>query len=159
LLNKETEMREDPIIISEADIARLRGLLAARRGDASLNAAHVEKLRSELDRAIVVAADLVPRDVITMGSRVQIRDSASGGIEDYLLVYPREADPATNRLSILAPLGTALLGNAEGDDVQWRMPGGVRSFRVRRVMQDAGTLNADVKNDFRRAPAVASSFA
>ena len=126
-------MREDPIIISDTDIARLRGLLGAGRGDALLNAAHLEELHSELDRATVVTADLVPRDVVTMGSWVQIRDCTNGNLESFQLVYPRDADPARHRLSILAPLGTALLGNSEGDVVEWRMPGGVRCFRVQRV--------------------------
>jgi regulator of nucleoside diphosphate kinase len=131
-------MRMDPIIISDTDIARLRGLLGAGRAPAQLNAAHLEELRSELDRAIVVAADLVPPHVITMNARVEIRDFATGDVESYQLVYPRDADAASRRLSILAPMGTALLGNAEGDEVEWRMPGGVRRFRVQKVSQDAG---------------------
>jgi regulator of nucleoside diphosphate kinase len=128
-------MREDPIVISDTDIARLRGLLGAGRGDTARNAAHLEELRSELDRAQVLEAELVPRDVVGMGSWVRIRDSANGSVEDYQLVFPRDADPATHRLSILAPLGTALLGTSEGDEVEWRMPGGVRRFRVQRVTQ------------------------
>jgi regulator of nucleoside diphosphate kinase len=128
-------MRMDPIIISDTDIARLRGLLGAGRAP-QLNAAHLEELRSELDRAIVVAADLMPPHVVTMNSLVEIRDFATGDVEAYQLVYPRDADAASRRLSILAPMGTALLGNAEGDEVEWRMPGGVRRFRVQKVSQD-----------------------
>lgn len=133
-------MRQDPIIVSDTDIARLRGLLGAGRGDALLNAAHLEELYGELDRAIVLAADLVPRDVVTMGSWVQIRDCTNGATEQHHLVYPREADPANHRVSILAPLGTALLGNSEGDLVEWRMPGGIRCFRVERVGTAAAVL-------------------
>jgi regulator of nucleoside diphosphate kinase len=77
-----------------------------------------------------------------MGSWVRIRDSANGSVEDYQLVFPRDADPATHRLSILAPLGTALLGTSEGDEVEWRMPGGVRRFRVQRVTQDGAPAAA-----------------
>jgi regulator of nucleoside diphosphate kinase len=139
-------MREDPIIISDTDIARLRGLLGAGHGDTMRNAAHLEELRSELDRALVLSAELVPRQVVTMGSRVWVRDCANASVENYQLVFPRDADPSTHRLSILAPLGTALLGNSEGDEVEWRMPGGVRCFRVQRVIQDvATTVAAPVK--------------
>jgi regulator of nucleoside diphosphate kinase len=52
-------------------------------------------------------------------------------------VYPREADAAAHRVSVLAPLGTALLGNSAGDVVEWQMPGGTRCFRIERVLQDA----------------------
>jgi regulator of nucleoside diphosphate kinase len=130
-------MREDPIIISETDIARLRGMLGAGRGDTARNAAHLEELRSELDRALVLQAELVPRDVVGMGSWVRIRDCANDSVEEYQLVFPSDANPATHRLSIIAPLGTALLGTSEGDEVEWRMPGGVRCFRVQRVSQDS----------------------
>jgi len=135
-------MREDPIIISDTDIARLRGLLGAGRSDTMRNAAHLEELRSELDRAQVLSAEMVPRHVVTMGSWVRIRDCANDSVETYQLVFPRDADPSTHRLSILAPLGTALLGNSEGDEVQWQMPGGVRCFRVQRVTQDIASAVA-----------------
>jgi regulator of nucleoside diphosphate kinase len=152
-------MREDPIIISDTDIARLRGLLGAGRGDIMRNAAHLDELRRELDRALVLPMELVPRDVITMGSRVRIRDCADGGIESYQLVFPREADASAHRVSILAPLGTALLGNSEGDEVEWRMPGGVRCFRVQRVTQDAATATAATLNLPSPAAAGGSRFA
>ena len=129
-------MRFDPIIVSDTDITRLRGLLGPGRGASQLNTAHLEDLRSELDRAIVVGADSVPRHVVTMGAWVEIRDFANGDVEKFQLVYPRDADAAAQRLSILAPLGTALLGNSEGDEVEWRMPGGVRHFRVQKVAQE-----------------------
>jgi regulator of nucleoside diphosphate kinase len=57
-------------------------------------------------------------------------------------VYPREADPAAHRISVLAPLGTALLGNSEGETVEWRTPGGTRSLRIERVMQAPRTVLA-----------------
>jgi regulator of nucleoside diphosphate kinase len=152
-------MREDPIIISDTDIARLRGLLGAGRGDTLRNAAHLDELRRELDRALVLPTELVPRDVITMGSWVRIRDSADGGVQSYQLVFPREADASTRRVSILAPLGTALLGNAEGDEVEWRMPGGVRRFRVQRVTQDASRAVAPGLNFPSQAATGGSRFA
>ena len=152
-------MREEPIIISDTDIMRLRGLLGPGRGDATRNAAHLDELRRELDRAVVLPSELVPRDVITMGSRVRIRDCANGDEESYQLVFPRDANPATHRLSILAPLGTALLGNSEGDEVEWRMPGGVRCFRVQRVRQDAAPASAPGRNFNSASSEAGSRFA
>ena len=118
-------MREHPIIVSDVDIYRLRGLLGAGS----------DQLRGELERAIVMPVGEIPRGVVTMGARVQVRDLGNGRIQGYQLVYPRDAEPAAHRISVLAPLGTALLGYSEGDTVEWQVPGGTRCFRIERVMQ------------------------
>jgi regulator of nucleoside diphosphate kinase len=118
-------MRDYPIIVSDVDMYRLRGLLGAGN----------EELHAELEQAIVMPVGEVPHGVVTMGSKVQVRNFATGSVEGYELVYPREADPAAHRVSVLAPLGMALLGSCEGDSVEWRTPAGIRSFRVERVMQ------------------------
>ena len=118
-------MREYPIIVSDVDIYRLRGLLGAGS----------EELHGELEQAIVMPVGEVPRGVVTMGSKVQARDLRTGRIEGFQLVFPREADPAAHRVSVLAPMGLALLGNSEGETVDWRTPGGARSLRIERVMQ------------------------
>jgi regulator of nucleoside diphosphate kinase len=136
-------MREYPIIVSDADVYRLRGLLGAARGE-FLDLAHVDELRSELERAIVLPSGEVPHGVVTMGAKVQVRDLGSGRIEGFELVYPRDAEASAHRLSVLAPLGTALLGNSEGDAVEWRMPGGTRCFRIERVMQAPRRVNAGI---------------
>src|SRR4051812_13957423 len=70
----------------------------------------VDELRREIDRARVVDHTRVPPDVVTMHSTVRIRDLATGGAEVYTLVYPDEADLPSGKLSVLAPVGTALLG-------------------------------------------------
>ena len=143
-------MREYPIIVSDVDIYRLRGLLGAGS----------DELRGELEHAIVMPVGEIPHGVVTMGARVQVRDLGSGRIEGYQLVYPREADPAAHRISVLAPLGTALLGNSEGDTVEWQTPGGTRCFRIERVMQaprtapegvDAAAVRAARANEARWA--------
>lgn len=136
-------MREYPIIVSDVDVYRLRGLLGAARAE-FLDLAHVDELRSELERAIVLPSGEVPHGVVTMGAKVQVRDLGNGRIEGFELVYPRDAEASAHRLSVLAPLGTALLGNSEGDAVEWRMPGGTRCFRIERVMQAPRRVNAGI---------------
>jgi regulator of nucleoside diphosphate kinase len=118
-------MREYPIIVSDIDIYRLRGLLGAG----------CDELHAELEQAIVMPVGEIPHGVVCMGSKVQVRNFATGRVEGFELVYPREADPAVHRVSVLAPLGLALLGSTEGDTVEWRTPGGRRSVRIERVMQ------------------------
>lgn len=135
LAGRRVEVRDRPIVISEADASRLRGLLRARVDAALRDQGHLRELKSELERALVVEAAEIPPDVITVNSRAWVVDLESYDRREYVLVLPAEADPAAGRISVLAPLGTALLGYREGDDVEWVMPGGLRRLRIEAVFQ------------------------
>lgn len=124
-------MNERPLYISTTDHAKLRLLLEALASSSRSGA--LQKLRGELDRAIVLDAPAVPADVVTMNTRFEIEDLATGEVEDYTLTYPEQADVERRRLSVLAPIGTAVLGYAAGDEVEWTTPGGVRRLRIRSV--------------------------
>jgi regulator of nucleoside diphosphate kinase len=121
------------IIVAEADARRLRGLLAARRASSLRDEAHLHELASELERAVLVAREEIPAEVVTMDSVVRVLDLSSGERREYTLVYPAEANLDAGRISVLAPLGTALLGYREGDELEWLMPGGLRSLRIEKV--------------------------
>lgn len=129
-------MRDRPIVIVDSDAARLRGLLAAR-AHAERDQDHLQELAAELERALVLEPAEVPPDVITMHSRVRVLDLVSGARRELTLVFPAEADVRAGRISVLAPLGTALLGLREGDEIEWTMPGGVQRLRVEKVHQAA----------------------
>ena len=134
-------MREYSIVMAESDARRLRGLLAAH-GEASVrDDEHLHQLEVELERATVLDSADVPSDVITLQSRVEVLDLVTGQRNQYRLVLPSNAKVASNRISVLAPLGTALLGYREGDEVSWRMPGGVRRLLIERVRQPSSALN------------------
>jgi len=127
--------------VDESDARRLRGLLAVH-GEASVrDEEHLRQLEMELERATVLESADVPSDVITLQSRVEVLDLVTGQRNQYRLVLPSNARVASNRISVLAPLGTALLGYREGDEVSWRMPGGVRRLLVERVRQPSAALN------------------
>lgn len=125
-------MRDQPIVISEPDARLLRGLLAAR-STASRDQEHLEELRVELERAQVLQPEEIASEIVTMNRPVQIRDLGSGKTQEVTLVSPSEADVSARRISVLAPLGTALLGYRVGDEVEWEMPGGVRRLRIEMV--------------------------
>jgi regulator of nucleoside diphosphate kinase len=127
-------MRNHPIFVSESDAGRLGDLLAAR-ARAVRDQDHLHELCVELERAIVLDPGRVPGDVITMQARVQILDLTSGERRELTLVFPWQADISARRISVLAPLGTALLGHREGDEVEWAMPGGLRRLRIEKVRQ------------------------
>lgn len=96
-----------------------------------------ERLEAELDRAKVVPLDEVPKDVVVMDSELEYEDSVTGRRKQVRLVYPSDADPASGRVSVLAPLGCALLGLRKGQEIEWKMPGGERSIRVVEVTRGA----------------------
>jgi regulator of nucleoside diphosphate kinase len=126
-------MRDLPIVISEPDARVLRGLLSARSA-ASHDQEHLEELRLELERAQVLEPEQVSTNVVTMHKRLQILDLSNNKRQELVLVSPAEADVSARRISVLAPMGTALLGNREGDEVEWLMPGGVRRLRIEAVL-------------------------
>lgn len=127
-------MANHPIIIAEADYQRLTTLLESDFVKAMSPAEYLDNLRAELRRAQVVPRNKVPRTVVTMNSTVTLRDIDTGEKETYTLVYPDQADIVNNRLSVLAPVGTAILGQRVGDELKWRVPSGWRRLRVQRII-------------------------
>jgi regulator of nucleoside diphosphate kinase len=122
-----------PITISERDAARLRQLVQA--GDKkSSNAENIERLKTELERAKIVLDDELPANVIAMNSTVELEDLEDGEILTYTLVYPENADIEAGKISVLAPLGMAMIGFKVGDEFEWPVPAGTLRVRVRRLV-------------------------
>ncbi len=113
-----------PVLLSRVDCARLEALLETKADH------EAPGLRAELERAEVVEPGEVPCDVITMNSTARFRDEESGEERAMSLVYPRDADGSPDKVSILAPVGSALLGLRVGHAIEWPVPGG-RTIRLR----------------------------
>lgn len=127
-------MNPRDIYITEFDLTRLRDVLHARIQVEARDQNHVDSLQNELDRAHVVDPSAIPHDVVTMNSQVRIEDLETGRENVYKLVFPSEASIPENKLSILAPIGTALLGSRAGGMVDWRVPAGRRTMRIKEVL-------------------------
>ncbi len=119
-----------PIVVTSEDLARLRLLLDSTLRRRRWEELHLRALAEELESADVVEPEQVPGDVVTMRSRVRVLDMVSGEQLTYTICYPSEANLEAGRLSVLAPVGTALLGYRVGDVVEWPVPGGVRVLKV-----------------------------
>ncbi len=107
------------ITITRLDLQRLEQLLDSLEDFGPT----AEALQAELDRAEVVGHDQVPAGVVTMNSRVHCREEGSGKDYHLTLVYPQDAG-GEGKVSILAPVGTALLGLSVGQHIDWPAPGG-----------------------------------
>jgi regulator of nucleoside diphosphate kinase len=116
------------IFITEADLAELRTMID--RAHDNGEGLHLADLEAELKRARIVPAEDVPRDVVTMNSKVLLYDLDTRERELFTLVYPWQADADNYRISVLAPVGTAMIGCRVGDVIRWPVPGGIGRFRI-----------------------------
>lgn len=115
-------MTMDLLIVTETDFALLRRIVPH------------EALEHELGRAIVVSEEAVPEDVVTMNSRVLYVDETTSERRFVTIMFPDEADAGAGRISVLAPVGSALLGLSIGQAIEWPFPDGTtRRLRVEDV--------------------------
>ena len=127
-------MEERIIYITEYDLKRLRELIKeAKRVDRRGNE-YLESLDAELSGGKVVAPTGVPPDVVTMNSQVRLIDLDTHEEMVYTLVFPQEADITQSKISVLAPIGTAMLGYRVGGTFTWKVPDGVRRLQVKEVL-------------------------
>lgn len=112
------------IIVTDLDLERLRPVIDTH------STATAQSLEEELQRATIVARADVPADVVTMNSDVVYEDCATGVRRAVRVVYPKDADAGAGRVSVLAPIGAALLGLRVGQEIEWRVPAGTRRVRV-----------------------------
>lgn len=122
------------IYITDFDVKRLTQLLQEGLSFTSKDTQHLESLQKELERAHIVEPQAVPRDIVTMNSRVRLKDLNSGDERIYTLVFPTEADVTQYKISILAPVGTAMLGYRVGDKIDWPVPSGMKTFRIEEIL-------------------------
>ena len=122
------------IVITQDDMARLRELVRHGRAASRRDQDHLAELDHELDRADIIGAEELSPDVVTMHSTVRVLDLDTGARRIYTLVFPGEADIEKQRISVLAPIGTALIGYRAGDHVEWLTPGGTKRLRIEDVL-------------------------
>lgn len=113
---RKRRMRDPKITVDSAHQARIEGL--AERA-MQRNPEMAERLLDEVGRARIVASAKMPKNVISIGSAVTYRDESTGQDKSVILVYPEDADIAQQRISLLTPIGVALLGLSEGDTFHW----------------------------------------
>src|SRR4051812_7135379 len=122
--------KQKAILITEPDFERIQRLIESCRSVWRQDLHQLDTLERELEKATIVRIADIPHNVVTMNSRVRVKDITAGREFVCQIVFPMDADSELNRISILAPIGTALLGYQAGRTVEWQMPSGKRRLKV-----------------------------
>ena len=125
---------KEPIILRKDDYDILISYLKNQRHRNLYDVQNVKELLGELKNAKLVNKDNFPSDVVRLNSRVKIKDVNKGKVMDLTLVTPDKADIRERKISVMAPVGTALIGFKKGQKINWQVPGGRRTFTIMEVI-------------------------
>ncbi|MGH7426537.1 MAG: GreA/GreB family elongation factor [Candidatus Methylomirabilales bacterium] len=137
-------MQQQTIRVTDVDSRRLQFLIEGPCPRDVRDAGSVELLEHHLDDAEVMPARGIDPDVVTMNSEVRVHDLDTPETLVFRVVFPKAADAAAGKISVLAPLGMAVLGRRVGEQVAWQTPGGLRRLRVDRVLYQPEREGKDV---------------
>ena len=122
------------IVMTQFDKERLDELLAVADASGGRAREDLQDLQAEMARAEIVASEKIPGDVVTMNSQVVLHDLDTSEQLTYTLVFPRDEDVGAGRISVLAPIGTAILGYRAKDTIEWSVPSGTRRIRIEKIL-------------------------
>ncbi|MGE5382119.1 MAG: nucleoside diphosphate kinase regulator [Omnitrophica WOR_2 bacterium] len=118
------------ILISSTDAARIQSCIEKARLAGSGVRVNLIPLMNELNRAKKINPEKMPGDVVTMNSLVSLQNSKTNKVIQLSIVYPQDADISKQKISIFAPVATAILGYRKGDTVEWDTPSGKMTFTI-----------------------------
>lgn len=127
-------MENRKIYITENDKIKLKGLFNTTIGFRDRDLKTIKDLLYEIERAEIINDGESADNVIMMNSSVIVKDLDTKKEYTYTLVYPEFANSSENKISILAPIGTALLGYKAGDIIEWQVPAGKRRLKVKKIL-------------------------
>jgi len=127
-------MSEKLIYITDNDMKRLKELIMVAREFGEEDEKYLRELEGELAKSKIVKSQDIPNNVITMNSKVRLQDINTQEENIYRLVFPDNADLSQGKISILAPIGTALLGYKVGDVFEWEVPAGIVKLKVEEIL-------------------------
>lgn len=123
------------IHITSMDLERLNTMIEKAQYDATKEKQfYLDKLSSELKHATIVESRDIPENIVTMNSIVRVHDFNYDEETTYTIVYPEKANISINMISILAPIGTALIGYSVGDIIEWDVPEGTIKLQIKEIL-------------------------
>lgn len=133
-IHSNTAMKPNAIQITQFDASRLGAMLDQAVRESQLTHQEAAKFRAELTRARIVKPEAVPAGVVTMNSVIDLLDLETGEAETCTVVFPWDADVLEGRVSVLSPVGTAVLGCRVGDVLHSEVPSGTRRLAIRNIV-------------------------
>jgi len=137
-------MLQEHVRVTDVDSRRLLTLIEGSRLRRGRDASSIDWLERHLDEAEVTPAFRIGPDVVTMNSEIVVTDLDSGETFGFRLVFPYSANVNAGRISVLAPLGMAVLGRRAGQEISWEMPSGLRRLRVEEIVYQPEREGRDV---------------
>jgi len=138
--------QQSTVYITKTDNERLGHLIEQVRDSFdNANQGYINHLADELEFAEIVPSELIPPDVVTMRSKIKLTDLDTEETMIYSIVFPTEANSEEGKISILAPIATAVLGYRLGDTVEFQAPARVRRLKIEDILyqpESAGDLNS-----------------
>jgi regulator of nucleoside diphosphate kinase len=131
---KGKRVQERKLFISKFDKERLESLIMRAIEGGHENKGALKALGTELKKAKIVNSKNIPANIVTMNSKIVLKDVNTAKEMTYTLVFPDGSQTESGTLSILAPIGTAILGYGEGDIIEWPVPSGVRKIQIEKIL-------------------------
>jgi len=121
------------LVLMKDDYNLLKTYLINRSGKTSFDRQNAENLFAELKKAKLVSKDEFPADVVRLNSTVRIKPDDKDYVMELTIVTPDKADSKERKISIMSPIGTALIGFRQGRNVKWQVPSGKKTFTILEV--------------------------
>ena len=121
---------KEAILLTSNDYDLILANIRQASGPISFNQKDAAELEAELKKAKVVSIESIPGDVVRLDSKVTVRDDENAKLIDLTVVIPSKADLREKKISVMSPVGTALIGYRKGQQISWRVPSGNKSFTI-----------------------------
>jgi regulator of nucleoside diphosphate kinase len=130
------QKQNNQLVLRKDDYEILISYLNNMHGRAAFDRQNAEELKNELKKAMLVNRTDFPSDVVRLNSKVKIKAEKKDEIMELMIVTPDKADIKKRKISIMAPIGTALIGFRQGQKIKWKVPSGKKTFTIMEVIND-----------------------
>ncbi len=126
--------KNNGLVLCKDDYEIILSYLHGSQNKSAFDRQNAEELQAELKKATLVDKDNFPQDVVRLNSKVKIAEGNKGNVMELVLVTPDKANIREGKISVMAPIGTALIGFRQGQKVKWQVPAGKKTFTIMEVI-------------------------
>ena len=122
--------RQNKLVLTKDDHAKIMSYVKRGFPNTTFNRNDAQGLETELKKAKIVNTEELPTDVVRLNSTVVIKEENQDKMIQLTVVTPEKADNMNKKISIMSPIGTALIGFRKGEKVRWKVPAGTKTFKI-----------------------------